>query len=185
MGTSVPGVPRRPRPNQRCYLHLWCRFFCWEVPRILNKKIELEIGYDKFWIKLNVAGRTGATEVPGNLGRLFLQEQWARCPQVPNIFRVQLLPNWAGRQIQDNDKDKYKTMTKTNTIQRQRQIHRCAKYIPSAIITKLSREGYGRGVGEQDEGKILGLFDDDSFRWPLIILTHHHHRITCPPGHEK
>ena len=89
------------------------------------------------------------------------------------------------RQIQDNDKDKYKTMTKTNTIQRQRQIHRCAKYIPSAIITKLSREGYGRGVGEQDEGKILGLFDDDSFRWPLIILTHHHHRITCPPGHEK
>ena len=24
--TSVPGVPRRPRPNQRCYLHLWCRF---------------------------------------------------------------------------------------------------------------------------------------------------------------
>ena len=25
-GTSVPGVPRRPRPNQRCLLHLWCRF---------------------------------------------------------------------------------------------------------------------------------------------------------------
>ena len=25
-GTSVPGVPRRPRPNQRCYLHPWCRF---------------------------------------------------------------------------------------------------------------------------------------------------------------
>ena len=21
-GTSVPGVPRRPRPNQRCYIHL-------------------------------------------------------------------------------------------------------------------------------------------------------------------
>jgi len=26
------------------------------------------------------------------------------------------------------------------------------------------REGYGREEGEQDEGKILGLFDDDSFR---------------------
>ena len=26
VGTSVPGVPRGPRPNQRCYLHLWCRF---------------------------------------------------------------------------------------------------------------------------------------------------------------
>ena len=24
---GVPGVPRRLRPNQRCYLHLWCRFF--------------------------------------------------------------------------------------------------------------------------------------------------------------
>ena len=27
VGTTVPGLPRRPRPNQRCYLHLWCRFF--------------------------------------------------------------------------------------------------------------------------------------------------------------
>ena len=34
MGTSVPGtsapdVPIGPRPNQQCYLHLWCRFFYW------------------------------------------------------------------------------------------------------------------------------------------------------------
>ena len=27
------------------------------------------------------------------------------------------------------------------------------------------REGYGGEEGEHDEGKILGLFDDDSFRF--------------------
>ena len=26
VGTSVPGLPKRPRPNQQCYLHLWFWF---------------------------------------------------------------------------------------------------------------------------------------------------------------
>ena len=54
MGTGVPGVPRRPRPNQWCYLHLWCRFSIGEphmkasdLAGWVNKKLRLvdEDGY--------------------------------------------------------------------------------------------------------------------------------------------
>jgi len=37
-------------------------------------------------------------------------------------------------------------------------------YKSSELVVR--REGHGREEGEQDEGKILGLFDDDSFRDP-------------------
>ena len=52
--------------------------------------INIVCGWPKFWnlflsnLKyiLIVAGRGGASEVPSNSGRLFLQEQRAPCPQV-------------------------------------------------------------------------------------------------------